>query len=205
MEPSHLRSIELARRIFRRHNGTMRTREALCAGIHPRTLYAMRDQGVITPVARGLYRLADLPPLASPDLVPVAMKVPNGVICLISALAFHEITTQIPHEVCVALARGARPPRIKHPPIRVFWFAGMAFTEGQETHRVDDVPVRIYSREKTVADCFRYRDVVGLDVAIEALRLLLKRGRPDLDSLVRFARVSRVEKIMRPYLEALLG
>ena len=205
MAESRRSPIQLAVRIFRRNNGTMRTREAIRAGIHPRTLYAMRDGGIIEPVARGLYRLADLPPLGNPDLVSVAMKVPSAIVCLISALAFHEMTTQVPHEVWIARARGTERPRLKHPPLRVCRFSGRAFTEGCETHTIDGVPVRVYSLEKTVADCFKYRNAVGLDVALEALRLLLKRGRPDTDSVMRYARVCRVEKVMRPYLEALLS
>jgi predicted transcriptional regulator of viral defense system len=196
-------SFDAAKRIFVRRAGILTTGEAIRSGIHPRTLYAMRDEGVIVPVARGLYRLTDLPPLGNPDLVAVAMKAPKAVVCLVSALAFHEITTQISHEVSIALARGAERPRLKHPPIRVFWFTGKAFTEGRETHEIDGAPVQVYSPEKTVADCFKYRNTVGLDVALEALKLLLKGRRPKLDSLLRFARVCRVEKVMRPYLEAL--
>lgn len=178
--------------------------EAVQAGIHRKMLYAMRDAGLIEKLERGLYRLADLPPLGNPDLVSVAMKMPAGVICLISALSFHEITTQVPHEVYVALKRGTEPPRLKHPPVRFFWFTGEAFTEGIETPKVDGVLLRIYSPEKTVADCFKYRNKVGLDTAIEALKLYRERKHVKVNELIRFARVCRVEKVMRPYLEALL-
>lgn len=190
--------------IFREHGGILRTKGALSLGVHPRTLYAMRDAGRLEKLGRGLYRLADLPPLGNPDLVSVALRVPEGVLCLVSALALHEITTQIPHEVYVALKRGAEPPRLEHPPVRVFWFTGEAFTEGIETHELDGVAVRVYGAAKTVADCFKYRNKLGLDTTLEALKLYLreKRGRPD--DLVRFARVCRVEKVMRPYIEALL-
>ncbi|MFC1628395.1 hypothetical protein ACFL3H_04715, partial [Gemmatimonadota bacterium] len=119
-------------------------------------------------------------------------------------LTIHDITTQIPHEVYVALNRGAEPPRLDHPPVRVFWFTGEAFTAGLETHELDRINVRVYGAAKTVADCFKYRNKLGLDVAIEALKLYLreKRGRPD--ELIRFARVCRVERVIRPYIEALL-
>lgn len=197
-------SIHAAIHLFRRHGGVLRTRDALRLGIHPRTLYAMRDQGLLERLGRGLYRLADLPPLGNPDLVAVALKVPGGVICLISALAYHELTTQIPHEVYLALPRGAEPPRLEHPPLRVFWFTGKAFTEGVETHKVDGVPVRIYGAEKTLADCFKYRNKIGLDTAVEALRRYVRRGRTRFDMLMAYARICRVEKVMRPYLEALL-
>lgn len=190
--------------VFREHGGILRTMEAVRLGVHPRTLYAMRDAGALEQLARGLYRLADLPPLGNPDLVAVALRVPDGVLCLLSALAIHEITTQIPHQIHLALERGAEPPRLEHPPLRIFWFTGKAFTEGIETHELDGIDVRVYGPAKTVADCFKYRNKLGLEVALEALKLYLrdKRGRPD--DLLRFARVCRVEKVMRPYIEALL-
>ena len=178
--------------------------EALRAGIHRRTLREMRDTGVVERLSRGLYRLAELPPLGNPDLVSVGMRVPDGVICLIAALAFHEITTQVPHEVYVAVERGSRPPQIDYPPVRVFKFTGKTFTEGIETPKVDGVPVRVYSPEKTVADCFKYRNKIGLDTAMEALKLYRERRRVKVDDLLRYARVCRVEKVMRPYLEAVL-
>lgn len=196
--------LERAEAFFRRHRGILRTQEAVRFGIHPRTLRALHHAGVVEKLSRGLYRLAVLPPLAEPDLVTVALRVPRGVICLVSALAFHELTTQIPHEVSLAIARGAEPPRIEHPPVRIFWFSGRAFTAGVETHSVDGVPVRVYSAAKTVADCFKYRNKLGIDTAVEALRLYLRKKRRSLDELMQHARLCRVERVMRPYLEAQL-
>jgi predicted transcriptional regulator of viral defense system len=193
-----------ARNIFRRHGGVLRMSEALYAGIHRRMLYSMLETGIIERLSRGLYRLADLPPLGNPDLISVSLKIPNGVICLISALAYHEITTQVPHEIYVALERGTEPPRLAYPPIRIFWFSGQAFTLGIQTHKIDGVTVRIYSPEKTIADCFKYRNKIGLDTAIEALRLYREKKRFKPENLMQIARVCRVEKVMRPYLEALL-
>lgn len=183
---------------------TLRTAQARALGIHPRTLYALRDAGDLEQIARGLYRLRELPLLGNPDLVTVALKVPRGVICLLSALAIHEMTTQVPHEVHLALERGSEPPRLDHPPLRLFWFSGPAFSEGIEAHKVDGIEVRVYSPEKTVADCFKYRNKLGIDVAVEALRLYRRRKRARLDELMRLARVCRVERVMRPYLEATL-
>lgn len=203
-QPDRNASFERAIKVFRRHGGVLRTSEAIRFGIHPRTLYAMRDVRVLESLSRGLYRIADLPPLSNPDLVAVALKVPTGVICLISALAYHELTTQIPHEVYLALPRGAEPPRLDHPPIRIFWFTGKAFAEGIDTHEVDGVPVRIYGVEKTLADCFKYRNKIGLDTAVEALKGYVSGRRIDIDKLMVYARICRVEKVMRPYLEALL-
>jgi predicted transcriptional regulator of viral defense system len=193
---------EQARNAFGERGGTMNTGEALAAGIHPRTLYAMRDSGEIESLARGVYRLADLPPLREPDLVTVAKRVPQGVVCLISALAFHELTTQIPHEVRLALPRTARTPSLVYPPLHVFRFSEQAFPVGIETHSMDGVPVRIYGPEKTLADCFKFRNKIGLDVALEALKTYRKRRRPQFQQVLEFARVCRVEKILRPYLEA---
>lgn len=197
-------ALEIAKKRFREHGGLLRTSEALRLGIHPRTLYRMRDTRVVERLGRGLHRLAGLPPLAHPDLVAAALQIPGGVICLISALSYHGLTTQIPHEVHLALPRGAAAPRLEHPPLRVFWFSGAAFTEGVETHLLDGVAVRIYSPEKTLADCFKYRNKLGLEVAVEALKLYRERRPLRAEDLLRFARICRVEQVMRPYLEALL-
>ena len=193
-----------ARSIFRQHGGVLRTKDALRLGIHPETLYGMRDSGSLVRLGRGLYRLTDLPPLGNPDLVTVGMKVPTGVLCLISALAFHELTTQIPHEVYIALPRGTEPPRLDYPPLRIFWFSRKVFEFGMEAHQLDGVRVRIYSPEKTVADCFKYRNKIGLDTAREALKLYLERRKRNLDAMLEAAEVCRVAKVMRPYLEALV-
>jgi len=190
--------------IFRECGGMLRTQEAIEKGIHPRTLYALRDEGEIETMSRGLFRLASAEPLGHPDLVTVAMRVPKGVICLISALAHHELTTQIPHEIYLAIERGAEPPRIDYPPIRLFWFSGNAYSEGIETQTLDDTPVKIYSREKTIADCFRYRNKIGLDTCIEALRFYKQQKDRNVDELLRYARVRRVTQVMTPYLEAIL-
>lgn len=178
--------------------------EALRAGIHRQTLYALRNAGVIERMSRGLYRLADAPSLGNPDLVTVAVKIPRGVICLISALAYHELTTQIPHEVYVAISRHREPPRLDYPPIRVFRFGFRSFAAGVETHTLDQVSVRIYSREKTLADCFKYRNKIGLDTVLEALRLYKEQGRIDVAALLRYGTMCRVAAVMRPYLEAIL-
>jgi predicted transcriptional regulator of viral defense system len=197
-------AIRQARALLQPQAAAFRAGEALKAGVHPRTLYKMRDQGVIERLGRGMYRFADMPSLGNPDLATVAMKVPKGVICLISALSYHEMTTEIPHEIYLALPRGAEPPRLDYPPLRIFWFSGPAFEEGIERHDVDGIPMQVYSPEKTLVDCFKYRNKIGLDVVLEALKLYRQRKRFKADTLVHFARICRVEKVMRPYLEATL-
>jgi predicted transcriptional regulator of viral defense system len=197
-------AVQRARNLLRSPSGVFRTGEAIKSGVHSRTLYTLRDQGVLEQLGRGMYRFADLPKLGNPDLATVALKVPKGVICLISALSWHEMTTEIPHEVYLALLRGAEPPRMEHPPLRIFWFQGAAFAEGVEEHVIDSIRVRVYSPEKTLADCFKYRNKIGMDVVLEALKLYKQRRRFKADELIRFARICRVEKVMRPYLEATL-
>jgi len=195
---------ERAVELFRAHPAGLRTTQAIRRGVHPRTLYELRDHGVLELVDRGLFRLAELPALGDPDLVTVALKVPRGVLCLISALTFHQLTTQVPHEVYVAVERGTETPHLIHLPLRVFWLSGASFHEGIDVHQIGGVPVRIYGPEKTVADSFKYRNKLGLDVAIEALRAWRDRPRPHPDLLLRYAGIDRVERVIRPYLEALM-
>ncbi|MBZ0271665.1 type IV toxin-antitoxin system AbiEi family antitoxin domain-containing protein [bacterium] len=197
--------IKKAEAVFRELGGVLRTGQALDRGIHPRDLYAMADTGRIERLSRGVYRLADRPPLGNPDLVTVSKRIPQGVICMVSALAFHGITTQIPHEIHVAVDRKAwASPRIDSPPVRVFRYTGPAFTEGIEEHRIDKVVVRVYGPEKTIADVFKFRNKIGLDVALEALRLAKAAKNIRVPRLLEFARICRVERVMRPYLEAIL-
>ncbi len=193
-----------AESVFRKHGGILRTNQILREGIHPDTLYTMRDSGSLVTVSRGVYRLSGSPPLSNPDLVTVSMRVPAGVICLISSLSFHDLTTQIPHEVHVALPKGAEEPRLDHPPLRTYRFSTGTFTEGVETHKLDGIDARIYSPEKTIADCFKFRSRIGLDTAIEALRLYRDHGDVKVNDIIRFSSICRVEKIIRPYLEAIL-
>ena len=190
-----------AKQVFRDHGGTLRTHEALTAGIHPRTIYSMRDAGELQVLARGVYRLANLPPLGELDLVTVAKRLPQVVVCLISALAFHELTTQIPHEAHLALSRTPRLPLLDYPPLRIFRFSTTAFTAGIETHTIDGVPIRVYGPAKTIADCFEFRNKIGLDVAVESLRLYRTRKGFKPQRILEFARLCRVEKVLRPYLE----
>ena len=189
---------------FHEHGGVLSTAKALKHGIQPRTLYGLRDSGKLEQLSYGLYRLTELPPLEHPDLVTIALRIPHGVLCLISALSFHELTTEIPHEIYLALGRGTELPRVKEIPLRYFWFSSEAFNKGIEVHQLDGVSVRIYSPEKTLADLFKYRYKLGIDVALEALRFYRQQNKVKLDELLKYARICRVEKVMRPYLEALL-
>lgn len=181
----------------------VRTSSAQKAGIHTRDLYLLRDMGVLRMLERGLYGLADWEPPSKPDLIQIALKMPNAIICLLSALSFYELTTNIPHEVHVALRRGSEPPRLTWPPLKVYWFSEAAYEEGIRTPEVDSVNIKIYSEEKTLADCFKYRNKIGLDVCIEAMRLYYERRKWKLDDLRRYAKVDRVWAAMQPYVDSL--
>ncbi len=181
----------------------MRSSEIFKAGIQPRTLYQMRDEGLLVQEGRGLYRLADQQVWSDPDLAIVSLRIPKGVICLISALYFHGITTQIPHQVQVALPKDSEKPRIDYPPTRFFWISREAFEAGIEKHRVDQVEVKVYSVAKTIADCFKFRNKIGMEVALEALREGLRLRKCTSNEILHFARVDRVGRILLPYLEAL--
>src|ERR1700687_6071509 len=182
-----------ARHVFSKHGGILRTSKAMGLGIHPRPLYTLRDAGDIEQVGRGLYRLSTATPLSSPDLIPIALRIPRALVCLISALAHHGLTTQVPHSVDLALPSHAQIPKIDGVPLRLFWYSEPSFSAGIDTVTMDEAPVRIYSPEKTIADCFKYRNKIGLDVAIEALRTFRERTRkPDFPKLPTFARLARV-------------
>ncbi len=190
--------------IFRKHGGQLRMSEAISYGISRYTLYKMRDHGIIEQVSRGIYRLMNLPTISNPDLVVVGLRFPNAVICLISALSYHGITTQIPHDISVAVPRNARMPSLESPPLRAYKFSDEAFRAGIEIHQIDNVSVQIYNQEKTLADCFKYRNKLGMDVVLEALKLYRTQQKYNLNNLLKYARVCRVEKVMKPYLEATL-
>jgi len=198
------KQIENIKKTFGRHGGVLRTAQAIREGIQPRVLYALRDSGFIEKLSRGCYRLAELGPMTNPDLAVVAKAAPKGVICLISSLSFHEITTQIPHAVHLALPAHTHAPKLDYPPIQPYCFSGEAYAAGIETHEIDGVAVRIYNPAKTVADCFKYRNKIGLDVAIEALKLCRQRKRTTGQDFLTYAKVCRVENVMAPYLEAIL-
>ena len=188
--------------VFREHSGQLKMSEAVSLGITRYMLYSLRDKGVIEQVTRGVYRLAELPAISNLDLVTVSLRYPYAVICLISALSYHGITTQIPHEVFIAVSRDSRMHQLKHPPLRVYKFSNNSFQSGIEKYQIDGVPIRIYSPEKTLADCFKYRNKIGMDIVLEALKLYKTRKKFNLTELLKYARICRVEKVMKPYLEA---
>lgn len=167
-------------------------------------LSRMVDKGLLVRYGRGLYALPDAPIGEHHSLAQVAKQVPEGVICLLTALRFHDLTTQDPFEVWLAVAAKARQPFLDTPQLRVVHFSGKAFTEGVESHMIEHVTVRLYNPAKTVADCFKYRHKIGLDVALEALRACWQTKKCTMDELWHYAAICRVQNVMRPYLEALV-
>jgi predicted transcriptional regulator of viral defense system len=198
------KSFENAVNIFRKHHGILRTGHAKKLGIDQPILIQMCEEGLLVKEARGLYRLAELPPLSNPDLVQVAMRVPNSVFCLISALNFHELTTQIPYRIYIALPQKTKSPRMDYPPLDIVYLSDKPYLAGIEEHIMDGVSVQIYSREKTIADCFKFRNKIGLDIALEALKDYLRQPHRDIQRILDYAKINRVEKIIRPYLQAAL-
>jgi len=197
------RDLDTVIRAFRNKGGTLRTRDLIGSGVHTDALYALRDSGRIVELGRGLYRLAEIGEAEHPDLAVVAARAPNAAVCLISALAYHQITTQIPSSVHLAVPRGSYH-RIKlSVPVMVYRFDSKTFDDGLETHRVGGMPLKVYSAARTVVDCFKFRNKIGLDVVLEALRLARQRKRVQNRELLRYARLLRVENPMSPYLQAI--
>jgi predicted transcriptional regulator of viral defense system len=192
---------ERARKLLE-NQGIARSRELEQAGLSRSQIQRLVHQGVLERVGHGLYRLAGAPLTETNDLASAARLVPGGVLCLLSALRFHGLTTQNPFEVWMAIERKAWRPRVEHPPLRLIYLSGAALQEGVEEHDLDGVTLRVFSAAKTVADCFKFRNKIGIDVALEALREYRRLHPKHLDELWRSARLDRVTGVMRPYLEA---
>ena len=181
-----------------------RTRELERQGFTRPRIRALAERGVLEQISRGLYRVAEHAPDEHFTMLAVTARVPRAIICLLSALRFHAIGTQSPHQVWIAIDRKARKPRLTGLPVKVVRFSGPALQAGVESRLIGERKVRITSPARTVADCFKYRNKIGIDVALEALRDYLARYRGGADELWRFARICRVARVLQPYLEAVL-
>lgn len=189
---------------FVRSKGLVRPRDVADAGFPTHLLYRLRDRGELIQVASGLFKHPDSPVTDKHTYAAVAKLVPRGVICLLSALAFHEIGTQTPRRVWMALDReNRRRPKISDPPVEFVWFSGASFEKGQQVHEIEGVDVSVYSPAKTVADLFRYRQKLGIDVAIEALREGWRHQLFTVDEIERYAEICSVTTVIRPYLQAI--
>lgn len=198
METATERLIKLAR-----SQGLIRPRDLEPLGIPRVSLTRAVNRGELDRIGRGLYGLPGRQISEHGTLAEVARRAPKGVVCLLSALRFHGLTTQAPFEVWLAIENKALAPKLDYPPLRIVRFSGEAWTAGVETHVVDGFPVRITSIAKTVADCFKYRNKIGLDVALESLREAWRDKRMGSDELWRYAKICRVANVMRPYLDSL--
>lgn len=182
----------------------LRPRDLDAHGI-PRTyLSRLARAGKLTRITRGLYALPDADVTEHQSLIEASKKIPKGVVCLLSALQFHELTTQLPFEVWMAIGEKDWKPRFSYPPVRLFRFSDATLTAGVEHHIVDNYSIYVFAPAKTVADCFKYRNKVGLDVALEALQDCWQQKKATSDELWHFAALCRVQKIMRPYLESVI-
>ena len=186
-----------------RLHGLVRPKDLTQRGLPRIALTRLVRHGLLIRVGRGLYSLPDRPVTENVFIAEVSRKYPQGIICLLSALRVHELTTQSPFEVWLAIPNKSRPPKMEHPPLRIVRFSGVALTEGINEQQVDGVPVRITNIARTVADCFKYRNKIGLEVALEALEEAWKNKRTNMDELWYYASVCRVTNIIRPYLESL--
>jgi predicted transcriptional regulator of viral defense system len=184
-------------------SSVFRTRDLEAKGVSRPTVKKLASRGVLQRIGRGLYIKANAAIGENHTLAEIGRRVPNGVVCLLSALRFHNLTTQSPHEIWIAINRRAWNPKVDSRRVRTVWFSEVAFNEGQEQHIIEGVPVRIYNPAKTVADCFKYRSKIGLDVAIEALREAWRNRACTMSELTHYARICRVSNVMRPYLESL--
>lgn len=187
-----------------REKGLIRPADLEAIGAPRVVLTRLLARGQLLRAGRGLYHLPDYVASESESLAIIATKVPQAVVCLLSALQFHELTTQLPRQVWIAMPRGSHLPQLDYPPLRMVQFARESYTSGIEVHTRDKVAVRVYSVPKTIADCFKHRNAIGLDVALEALKEGLASGKTATDELWRHAQINRVANLLRPYLEALL-
>jgi predicted transcriptional regulator of viral defense system len=183
--------------------GTLRASDLVAIKAPRVVLTRLTAAGRLDRVGRGLYRLADVPGSELDSLQAIAVKIPQAVVCLLSALQLHELTTQLPREVWIAMPRGSHAPRIDYPPIRMVQMTGDTFSEGIQALERDGASLRVYCVAKTVADCFKHRHKIGLDVALEALQDALRTHKATADELWRYARICRVANVMRPYMEVI--
>lgn len=186
-----------------REVGVLRAKDVEAKGIHREYLKRLEQLGLLIRSGRGIYTSADADITENHSLVEARMRVPHGVICLLSALSFHELTTQAPFEVWLAIDQKARHPKDALLPLRIVYMSGLAREAGIESHQIEGVPVRVYCLAKTVVDCFKFRNKIGLDVALEALRECWLKRRCTIDELWHYAKICRVQNVMRPYLESL--
>jgi predicted transcriptional regulator of viral defense system len=188
-----------------RHRHVLRAADVRQQGYPPQLLLSLHQAGKLQRVARGLYSLPNVELTEYQTALEVCQRVPKAVLCLLSALQFHALGTQMPHEVWIALPEGTQTPALDYPTLRITRLRGAAYSDGVETVVAHGAPIRVYSVAKTVTDCFKFRNKVGLDVALEALKEAWRKRKITMAEVHHFAKINRVEKVMQPYLEAVLA
>jgi len=191
-------------KVFKRHEGFARTKDIQGKGIHHREIKRGMDAGKIVRVKRGLYRLADIPLISHQGFVDLARAVPEGVMCLLSALSYYELTTFNPSVTSMAICRGSRKPKIDYPPVEFYHFSKKQFEAGVSEIKGKSYKFRIYNPEKTICDCFRYRNKLGLDIAREGLSEYLKRRDRNLEKLLEYAEICRIKPLLQTWLNAMV-
>jgi predicted transcriptional regulator of viral defense system len=187
---------------FKKSKGILRFSEILNVGFHRKQVRALLDAGKIRKMGHGLYQLADAPALSNPDFVSAVLQSPKSVVCLISALSFYEATDEIPRRVDLAIPVSSWANKIDYPPVKYFYFSETAWKAGIETHKIDGYDVRVYDLAKTIADCFKFRNKIGFDVAQKALKVAIAEKHVRPSKIMEYAKVCRVANVIRPYLEA---
>ena len=189
---------------FQNNGGIARFSGILKAGFHSDSLAVLEQNGKVEKISRGLYRLTDYIPGSHPDLVSASLQAPRGVICLLSALAFHEVTNEIPKYVDIAIPRNTHANKIKYPPVRFYRFASQAWEAGIGEHKIDGHIIRVYSLAKTIVDCFKFRNKIGVNVARDALKVAISEKNISPKEIMRYAKICRVDNIIKPILEAMI-
>lgn len=190
--------------VFKTHKGFARTKDILAAGVHTRNIKRAREKGQVIQVKRGFYRLAEIPLISNQGFVDLARAVPEGVICLLSALAYYELTTFNPSVIAMAICRGSRKPKIEYPPVEFYHFSKKQFEAGINKIKIKSHEIRIYGPEKTICDCFRYRNKLGIDITKEGLSEYLKRKDRSLEKLFEYAEICRIKPLLQTWLNAMI-
>ena len=183
-------------------HGVLRTRDLQAAGLPRVVLSRLTTSGQLERIGRGLYRLPDAHISEHEGMIAIANRAPQAVFCLLTALQFHGLTTQLPRQNWIAMPQGSHTPKIDYPPVKMVQFTGKAYSEGIETAVKDGVEIKIYNIAKTIADCFKHRNKIGIDVALEALKDARQQKKVSIDDIWHYAKICRVTNVMRPYLEA---
>lgn len=189
---------------FKKHGGVLRFNDILKVGFHPDSLIAIEKAGEVEKIARGLYRVVNYKPGSHPDIVIASLQAPKGAICLISALSFHEATSEIPRYVDIAIPQGTHANRIKYPPVKFYRFAPEAWEAGLEEHEIEGHKIKIYDLAKTVVDCFKFRNRIGVNIARKVLKAGIAEKKIEPKEIMKYAKICRVSSIIKPILEAIV-